>query len=346
MGGSNSVTGLAEPEHVHAIDVTDGALQVLGAQPLLGRQFNRADGVSGSPLTVILGYRYWQRRFGSDNSAIGRMIAIDGQPHQIIGVMPRNFHFLDYEDPELFLPIQFDRNKLFLGNFSYDGIARLKPGVTLAQANADVARMLPIVLRTFRAASRLQSGTFSASADRSQPSSVETSCRRRHRRLSLDSHGQHRHCPADRLRECGQLLLVRAEGRQQELAVRAAWARVGDALRGELLFESILLGLLGSVLGLAFAYGALRLLVALAPHGLPRLQEIAIDPPFCFSRWLFPCSPACCPALIPDSQVCQRARRERPCVQGGRTLSQGRERHRARNALVIVQVGLAFVLLV
>ncbi len=345
MGGSNSVTGLAEPEHVHAIDVTDGALQVLGAQPLLGRQFNRADGVSGSPLTVILGYRYWQRRFGSDNSAIGRMIAIDGQPHQIIGVMPRNFHFLDYEDPELFLPIQFDRNKLFLGNFSYDGIARLKPGVTLAHANADVARMLPIVLRTFAPPQGYSLELF-------QQARIGPNLRSLTRVVVGDIGGSLWILMGSigivLLIACANvanLLLVRAEGRRQELAVRAALGASWRRIAGELLFESILLGLLGSVLGLAFAYGALRLLVALAPHGLPRLQEIAINPAVLLFTLVVSLFASLLSASIPILKYAS-VHAGTGLRQGGRTTTQGRERHRARNVLVIVQVGLAFVLLI
>src|SRR5580658_6757546 len=145
---SDSVTGLAEPEQVRTLNVTDATLPLLGVQPILGRWFARKDDSPGSPETIMLSYGYWQRKFAGDRSVIGRRIDVDGQPREVIGVLPSNFRFLNLK-PALLLPFQFDRGKLFLGNFSYHGIARLKPGVTLAQANADVARVLPIVNAKF-----------------------------------------------------------------------------------------------------------------------------------------------------------------------------------------------------
>ena len=147
-GDSLAVTGLAEPEEVPGIDLTDGVLPMLGAQPVLGRLFSRQDDSAGSPRTVILSYQYWQSRFGGNASALGRNIVLDGRPTEIIGVLPASFRFLDRK-ADLFLPMQRDRSKVFLGNFSYQSVARLKPGVTVAQANADLTRMIPIALRSF-----------------------------------------------------------------------------------------------------------------------------------------------------------------------------------------------------
>jgi MacB-like periplasmic core domain len=98
---------------------------------------------------VILTCGYWRRRFGADRGVVGRTVIVDGKSRQIVGVMPQRFHFLDWDDPAIILPIQLDRNKVYLGQFSYEAVARLKPGVTLAQANADVARMIPTVWRSF-----------------------------------------------------------------------------------------------------------------------------------------------------------------------------------------------------
>jgi hypothetical protein len=119
----------------------------LGVKPLLGRWFSQADDAPGSPETVILTYGYWQRRFGGDKSIVGRTLTIDSKPHTVIGVMPREFRF--QRDPELILPQRFERDKLFLGKFSYQGIARLKPGVTITQANTDLARLLGIWLNAW-----------------------------------------------------------------------------------------------------------------------------------------------------------------------------------------------------
>jgi hypothetical protein len=129
---SLAVTGTAEPQQVDGIDVTQGVLPILGVQPFLGRLFTQADDAPGAPATVILSYAWWQTRFGGDRSAIGRTIVADGQPREIIGVLPERFRFLDRK-PALFTPMQLDRAKTRLGNFSYQALARLKPGVTLAR---------------------------------------------------------------------------------------------------------------------------------------------------------------------------------------------------------------------
>ena len=149
-GDSVSVTGVAEPEQVHSLLVTFGVLPTLKVRPFLGRFFSAQDDSPGSPATVVLTYGYWRRRFSGDHRVIGRRILIDGKAKEVIGVLPREFRFLDM-DVELLQPFQFDRNKTFLGNFSYDGVGRLRPGVSIAQANAESARLLPITNRTFPA---------------------------------------------------------------------------------------------------------------------------------------------------------------------------------------------------
>lgn len=146
---SVAVTGHGNPEQVHAIDITDGLLPALSVPPMLGRWFNSADVAPKAGDTVILDYGYWQRHFSGDRGIVGRAVTINGKAHQIIGVMPRGFRFLDGEQPLLYLPLHLDRGKTTLGQFSYEGLARLKPGVTLEAANADIARMLPTVWTSF-----------------------------------------------------------------------------------------------------------------------------------------------------------------------------------------------------
>jgi hypothetical protein len=151
-GDSLSVTGVGEPEHVRGLDVTDGTLPLLGVVPALGRLFTREDDSPGRPATVLLSYEYWRRKFGGDPAVIGRSITADGKSRQIIGVLPKGFQFLDDpDDLALFLPFQWDRNKTTLGNFSQQALARLKPGVTMEQASADLARLLPVAVRSFPA---------------------------------------------------------------------------------------------------------------------------------------------------------------------------------------------------
>ena len=342
---SVSVTGVAEPEQVSAMNVTDGTLPILGVSPVLGRWFSRSDDSPESPDTAILTYGYWRRKFGSDPSIIGRNVTIDGKSAQIIGVMPQRFHFLDWDEQGLILPIRLDRSKVLLGQFNYEGLARIKPGVTLAQVNADVGRMLPIVMQTFPAPPGFSLELFKHAgiAPNARP-------------LKRDVVGDvskllwvlMASIGAVLLIACANvanLLLVRAEGRQQELAIRTALGASRGRIAGELLFESFIIGLLGSVFGLALAFGALRLLVFLAPSGLPRLDEIGINVPVLLFTLAVSLLASLLFGLIPVFKYAG-ARAGTGLREGGRTLSQSRERHHARNILVVVQVGLAFVLLI
>jgi predicted permease len=344
-GDSVSVTGQGNPEQVHALDLTDGVLAILGVPPMLGRWFSRADGVPGSPETAILDYGYWQNRFGSDRSIIGRTIRVDGKPRQIIGVMPREFRFLGGDQPALYLPFQFDRGKTMLGQFSYDGIARLRPGVTLEAANADIARLLPIAFSSFPAPPGF-------SLDLLKKANMGPKVRP----LTRDVVGDIGKLLWILMGSIGivlliacanvaNLLLVRAESRHQELAVRAALGAGPWRIAKEFLLESVVLGVLGSVLGLAMGWAALRLLVALGPSGLPRLHDIGIDLPvlaFTLAVSLM------CSMLFGSIPALRYAgtRMGTGLRESGRTVSLGRKRHRTRNTLVVIQVSLAFVLLI
>ncbi len=275
--GSATVTGLAEPEQIRSLRMTHGTLDVLGVPPALGRWFTREDDTPGTPETVILMNGYWQRKFGADPSVIGRTLSVDSTPRVVIGVMPADFRFID-TDADMVLPMRFDRSRAVLGNFSYQGVARLNPGVTIEQANADVGRLLPIWLKSWPAPFGLDAKVFENA--RLAPAL---------RPLKEDVVGQ-----VDDIlwvvmgtigvvlliacANVANLLLVRVEGRQQELATRAALGAAWSRIARELLHESLVLGLLGGVLGLGVAYGALRVLAAIGPESLPRLQEITIDP--------------------------------------------------------------------
>ena len=345
QGDSVAVTGRDNPEQVHALDVTDGVLPVLGIPPMLGRWFNHADVVPNGPQNVILDYGYWQRRFNADRAIIGRSITVDGKARTVIGVMPKNFRFLDGEQPSLFLPIQFDRGKTVLGQFSYDGIARLRPGVTLEAANADIARLIPIVWTSFPTPPGFSIDLFNKAHLGPKVRPLTQDVVGDIGKLLWVLMGSIGIVLLIACANVANLLLVRAEGRHQELAIRSALGASRWRIVGDFLFESLILGLLGSALGLLLAWGALHLLVTLAPAGLPRLHDIGIDLTvlvFTVAVSLF-CSLlfGSIPALRYASTGMGTGLRE-----GGRTLSQGRERHRTRNTLVIIQVSLAFVLLI
>src|SRR3954463_10264005 len=123
--GTVSVTGLAEPEEVPTLFVTDAILPMLGAQPMLGRVFSRTDDAPGSAETVVLTAGYWRAKFGGDPSAVGRTVMLDSRPREIIGVLPDNFRFLDRK-VSMVVPYRFDRSKVFLGQFSFNALARLR----------------------------------------------------------------------------------------------------------------------------------------------------------------------------------------------------------------------------
>src|SRR6266446_6860288 len=344
-GDSVSVTGLAEPEQVRALLVTDGTLPILGVSPALGRLFSREDDLPGTPETVMLTYGYWQHKFGADPSAVGRNVIIDGKSRQIIGVLPQRFHFLDREDPAMFLPFKFDRNKIFLGNFSYEAVARLKSGVTLTQASADVARMIPIVMRTFPAPPGFSLKLFDDARIGPNLRPLKQDVVGDVGKMLWVLMGSIGMVLLIACANVANLLLVRVEGRRQELAVRAALGASRGRIAGELLLESVILGLLGSMVGLGLAYVTLRVLVAMAPTGLPRIHEIGIDATVLLFTLAISLLASVLFGSIPIFKYAG-ARLSTGIREGGRALSQSREQHRARSVLVVVQVAMALVLLI
>ncbi len=326
------------------MDVTDGLLPLLKVQAAVGRIFSRADDSPGSPETVMLSHGYWKRRFGGDKAAIGRNMLINGKPMQIIGVLPENFRFLDAH-PSLLIPMRRDRSKTMLGQFSFQALARLKPGVTLDRASADVARMIPIALDSFPPFPGYNKAMFVEAKLLPQLMPLKEEMVGDLSKMLWVLMGTIGIVLLIACANVANLLLVRADGRRQELSIRAALGAGWGQIARELLMESVVLGLIGGAAGLGFAYGALRLLVSLAPANLPRIEDISIDT----TVLLFTLATSLAAGLLfglipvvkyagPQLGTALRA--------GGRTLSQSRERHRARNILVVVQVALALVLLI
>ena len=344
-GDALNVTGAGEPEHVPGLDVTDGTLPILGVVPALGRLFTRQDDSPGAAQTVLLSYGYWQTKFGGAASVIGRSITVDGKPRTIIGVLPKGFHFLDQRDPALVLPFQWDRSKTELGHFSEKALARLKPGVTKAQADADMARLLPVVIRSFAAPEGFSASLF-------EKARISPALRPLKRDVIGDVGnvlwvlmGSIILVLLVACANVANLLLVRVEGRRQELALRAALGAGWRRIAAELLLESLALGFVSSVVGLGLAYAALRVLVAMAPGGIPRIHEIGIDG----TVLLFTLGLSVLASLLFGSVPVFKyagTQLSTGIREGGRSLSQSREQHRARSVLVVVQVALALVLLI
>jgi predicted permease len=343
FAGTSSVTGLAEPEEVRSVFVTDGTLQALGVQPLLGRWLDESDQGGGGPTTTVLGYAYWQRRFGGDRSVIGRTITVNGLQAEIVGVMREGFRVVD-ADLDVIVPFRFDRSAQTLPPFCCEAVARLKPEATVADANADVARMLQIWFDAwpFRGDAR---------ANYERGWQISPALRPLHQEV-VGSVGNALWVLMGTvgivlLIACANvtnLLLVRGQARQRELAVRAALGAGGARIARELLIESLVLGLVGGALGLVVAQGGLQLLKALGPANLPRLSEISLDAWAFGFALLVSLLSGLLLGLLPA--VKYAGSRIAVALQGGRGASEGRERHRAQNVLVVTQVALALVLLV
>jgi predicted permease len=353
-----TLTDRGEPELVRALRVTDGTLQALGIQPMRGRWFTKQEygPVAEGPEPVILSYAFWQRRFGGEEAVLGREITMEAPSGarasplaaqwQVVGIMPRSFRFLDMApQPEVIVAMRLNPARETINSFSYDALARLAPGVTAAGARADLERMLPIWLDAWP----IQPGgsTKEAIANwRITPvvvplkddlvGGVATTLW-----VLMGAIG------AVLLIACANianLMLVRADARRQEFAVRAALGAAPAGIARELVVEGLVLGAAGSVLGLGLAYVGVQFLVAMGPSDLPRLEEIAVYAPVLAftvamamaSTVVFSAIPALKHALQIDT----------PMTGSPRASTGSPQRSAARSALVIVQVALALVLVV
>jgi predicted permease len=341
---SANVTAIAQPDQVNAAFLSDGVLETLQAPAVFGRWFTAEDQDPRGAKTVMLSYGYWQRRFGGDRGVIGRSLQVDGQTRTIAGVMPQGFRLVD-QDFDLLIPLAFDPTNQKLAGFGYTGIARLKPGVSLAQANAEASRLIPVWMDSW------------TNGPGSNPHYYEVwKITPNFRPLKQQVIGNVGNVlwvvmatvMLVMLIACvnvANLLMVRAETRHQELSIRAALGAGRARIVRGLLIESVLLGLMGGVASTAVAYAGLRLLVAMGPTDLPRLSEVSFDAGSLgftfalatFSGLLFGSIPAFKYARMEASAMMAGA---------GRTASVGRARQRSRSVLVIAQVAMALVLMV
>ena len=326
-----SVTGGGDPERVQGLLVSASTLPLLRVQPILGRAFSSDDDTPGASRRVILTYGYWHRRFGGAENVVGQQLVIDGRPAEIIGVLPAAFKFLRTR-PAIVLPMPLDVNAPRGISFGFQALARLKPGVTLAQANADVARMISLLPPTF---SRLEL--------RPNVRPLATDVIRNVGQILwilLAAVG------VVLLIACGNvanLFLVRAEGRHQELAVRAALGASRGRIARALLSESVVLAVAGGLLGVWLAQAAVVLLRAIAPAELPRVDDIGVDwMVLVFTISVSVLSGALCGALA----VIRFGKPSMALKEGGRSAADAPARQRTRHALVVGQVALALTLLI
>jgi predicted permease len=339
---TSAVMGPDGPERIPSAFVTAGLLTTLRVNPILGRRFTVEDDSPGSPLTVILSYAYWQSQFGGDPDIIGRHINVSEAEREIIGVLPRDFRFFDNE-PALLRPYRFDRSSLTVSNFSFRSVGRLREGVSIDGAVAELASLIPTAVEQFPGGVTLELLQDAHAAPVLNPLREEiVGDIGRVLWILLGTVG------IILLIACANvanLFLVRAEVREREMALRSALGANRRQIAGLYLGESVLLGLLGGLLGLGLAWAGLQLLVSIAPADLPRLEEVALHPPVLLFTLGLSILSGLLFGMFPVIRWA-RAHLLGALKEGGRGSSTGRDRHRVRNALVVGQIGMALVLLI
>ena len=335
--GAN-LTGIGEPERLQGVRMSAHAFEMLGAQASLGRALIPEDDNPASQRVVVLTYNLWQRRFGADPGLIGKTLALNGDSHTVVGVLPAGFVF-PWLDSEIVVPIKMDvdprrtdRDTNFLRAF-----ARLKPGVTREQAQADLASI----------AGQLQQEYPEANAKKIAPRALA---------LRDEIVGDYRKALLLLLCAVGlvlliacsniaNLLLARASARQKEMAIRRALGATGTRLLRQLLTESMILACIGGALGLMLAAWGVDLLLALSPANLPRAHEAGIDGRVLGFTAGLTVLVGMIFGLAPAFEA-SRADINRELKAGGRGAGHSRRRNRVRGALVISEVALAVVLVV
>lgn len=335
----------AEPQRITSAQMTASVIEILRVPPLLGRNFTEGEDRPKGPSVVLIGEGLWRSRFGADRGVIGRTLEVNGASREIVGVMPRSFRFPS-ADTQIWVPLQLDPNDPYPGGFNYNGIARLKPGVTLADAQRDFAAVLP---RMVELSPNFAPGLSTQLVfEQARPAPVLSP-------LKEDVTGGIAKtlwivaaaAGVVLLVACANvtnLILVRADGRQRELAVREALGAGRSRVLAYFLTESLVITAVSAVLGLAVAAAAIRLLVTMGPSAIPRLAEVRVD----FGTVLFAVAIAVVVAIVCSVVPALRIGRvhlSHALREGGRGGTAGRARQRVRTALVAAQIALALVAL-
>jgi putative ABC transport system permease protein len=261
-GAGTNLTGGDNPEQVQAIHVTADYFSLFGAPLTAGRTFTTAEDSPNGGHVVVLSYALWQSRFGGKPDIVGRTIQLDGQPYLVVGVIGRGFVTEPVGD--LWLPFQFDLASQDMAHY-FTVAARLKPGITLPQANAQLKLAADQFRRIYAGALGQQEGFGVVSLQESIVGDTRLSLL-----VLLGAVG------LVLLIACANvanLLLVRASARKRELATRAALGAGRWQIVRQLLSESLVLSLTGGFLGLALGVVGVRLLLSISPAGLPRIGE-------------------------------------------------------------------------
>lgn len=339
---SMNLTEVGEPVRVSVATATASLFEVLGVPAHLGRTFAEEEDDPGQPQVAILSFGLWRGRFGGEANILGRTLRLNGTPWEVVGVMPEGFTYPG-ESTELWIPHVIEPDELGRANFSYDAVGRLKPGVTVESANTELAvllRRMPEIYPGEITAGLLESAQITPYITPLLKDVVGDVSQVLWILLGTVSFVLLIACA-----NVANLFLVRAEGRQRELALRTALgASRGDVLQ-YFLTESVLLATLGGIAGTGLAYLGLRGLIAMSPDNIPRLGEVGLHPQVLLFTAMVSLLSGFVFGIIPV------LRYRRPNIlsainEGSLRSSSGRETHRARNGLVVVQVALALVLLI
>jgi predicted permease len=335
-----NLTGDDRPERVETALATPSLFHVLRVRPFVGRVFSESDATVGAPAVVLLSYPLWSRRYGRALGIVGRIITIDGNAVEVIGVMPVGFSFPSTET-ELWLPLIVDPARTGIGGFTRRGVARLAPGASVADAQAELQRLIPGLIGAFPGSSAESVVNQAGLRARVVPLLDEIAGEsRRPLWLVLAT------AALVLLIACvnvANLLLVRSETRERDTAVRTALGASRSRMVRHYLTESVLLAGAGVLLGLGLAVAGVGMIRALGSQSLPRLHEVGLGPPaLVFISGLAGALVAALTALpaLRRAPVAAASLRE-----GGRAATVGRRRVRLRHGLVIGQVALALVLL-
>ena len=337
--------GDGEPERVASAFITATLIPTLQVTPIKGRNFGDAEDVPNGPRVVIVSEQLWRTRLGSDPNIIGRMIEVNGLSREVIGVMPASFRY-PVSETRLWFPMQLDPNATFSGGFNYNGVARLADGVTIEGARRDFATTLPRMVEVFP---QMAPGVSTQMLlDQAKPRPVlvplledQTSSIAKTLWMVAAAAG------LVLLVACANvanLILVRADSRHRELAVREALGAGRRRVMTHFLSESVLLASVSGAIGLGVAWLAIRALVIAGPDDIPRLGELTVDARTVAFAVAVTAFVAFLTSVIPALRV-GRTPLSSALREGGRSGMVGRGQQRLRGAMVSVQVALALVVL-